>query len=307
MFLSIDATDKQLNLSWSVDVPWNNNRYVIFKMHPDSTTFDSIGQVATNRFTDTSLTNGRLYCYYIKSVGDYNLSSVISPIVNLSQEACASPIDNVSPCSPSFNLTANCDNGELRLRWNNIASCASDVSGYRVYRSDISNSELILIKEINDPNDTTYAAPQDSVGGCFTISSFDDSGNESILQERICTEYCPIYELPNVFTPNGDGINDLFTPVKPYRYVDSIQLYIYNRWGEQVFQSNDPAINWSGKHQKIQIKPAREFFNYKNELASGGVYYYVCEVYEQSLEPLKPRIIKGTLTILDPKSIQEKQ
>lgn len=308
MFLTINATDQQLTLNWSVDVPWNNNRYVVFRMHPDSANFDSIAQTLTNRFVDTNLMNERRYCYYIKSVGDYNLTNVVSPIVNLSQEACAEPMDNISPCTPTFSLSANCDDGELQMKWNDVSrTCATDAVGYRVYRSDISSSQLILVKEINNPNDTTYIAPKDSVGGCFTISAFDGSGNESTLGERICTEYCPIYELPNVFTPNGDGVNDLFTPIKPYRYVDSIQLNVYNRWGERVFQSNDPAINWDGKHQKIQIKPARDLLNYYNESVSGGVYFYTCEVYEQSLDPLEPRIIKGTITILDPKSIQEKQ
>ena len=53
-----------------------------------------------------------------------------------------------------------------------------DVSGYRIYRSNLRNSDLVLIETISDPNDTVYVAPKDSVGGCYMITAFDASGNE---------------------------------------------------------------------------------------------------------------------------------
>lgn len=55
---------------------------------------------------------------------------------------------------------------------------------------------------------------------------------------------CPAY-VPNVFTPNGDGLNDLFIPLiscGPEQY----ELLIFNRWGNEVFSSNDPNRHWNG-------------------------------------------------------------
>ena len=52
--------------------------------------------------------------------------------------------------------------------------------------------------------------------------------------------------MPNVFTPNGDGSNDIFKPVKS-KGIAEMQTYIYNRWGGQVFETNNPNIEWDGQ------------------------------------------------------------
>lgn len=308
IFLSTNASDERVELSWSDNTPWNNNRYDIFRSVNGTNNYDSIGNSNTLNYTDSQLTNGVTYCYYIRSIGSYNLTSVINPIVNLSQENCATPIDNISPCSPTINLESNCENGFMRLSWNNLSkNCAPDLEGYRIYFSKNRTAPLSLLVEINNVNDTFYLAPSDSVGGCFTVTGVDSTGNESLFPTSLCAEYCPKYELPNVFTPNGDGKNDLFTPLKPFKYVDSIQINIYNRWGKVVFNSTNPEINWNGQHQNIKINNLRDQFNVTNSTVSSGVYFYVCEVFELSLEPTEPRIIKGTITVLDSQILQEKQ
>lgn len=64
----------------------------------------------------------------------------------------------------------------------------------------------------------------------------------------------------NVFTPNGDGINDLFffrsEGLKTYKCI------IYNRWGNEISRLNDQVVGWDGK-------------NSNNQLCPDGVYYYV--------------------------------
>lgn len=67
--------------------------------------------------------------------------------------------------------------------------------------------------------------------------------------------------VPNVFTPNGDGINDIFKLGGLWNYCyDTIDVKIYNRWGQLVFQSNTPTFEWDGT-------------NLKGEELSEGVYY----------------------------------
>ena len=68
---------------------------------------------------------------------------------------------------------------------------------------------------------------------------------------------------PNVFTPGKDGFNDLFTPF-PYKYIESIDLTIFNRWGRVVFESKNPDINWDG----IEMNTGRPVFRW-------GVLLYV--------------------------------
>ena len=61
------------------------------------------------------------------------------------------------------------------------------------------------------------------------------------------------FYLPNAFTPNGDGDNDVFLP-KGYK-IEDLQMLIFNRWGELIFESNDVNIGWDGKTKSNIFAP----------------------------------------------------
>ena len=52
---------------------------------------------------------------------------------------------------------------------------------------------------------------------------------------------------PNTFTPDGDGLNEVFLPVGVGYDLNSFQLFVFDRWGELIFQSNDHTKGWNGK------------------------------------------------------------
>ncbi|MFK7771275.1 MAG: gliding motility-associated C-terminal domain-containing protein [Saprospiraceae bacterium] len=57
-------------------------------------------------------------------------------------------------------------------------------------------------------------------------------------------------KIPNGFTPDGDGLNDILTPIVPEEFfgnITNVEFVIFNRWGTQVFVSNDLSIGWDGK------------------------------------------------------------
>jgi gliding motility-associated-like protein len=85
-----------------------------------------------------------------------------------------------------------------------------------------------------------------SRSGTYTYTYVDDGGCEQ-SGEFIVTgvEPEPTVYIPNSFTPNGDGINDLFRP----SVVDEMQDFsfrVYNRWGKLVFETADPTEGWNG-------------------------------------------------------------
>jgi gliding motility-associated-like protein len=109
-----------------------------------------------------------------------------------------------------------------------------------------------------------------SVAGCYAVTAIDSVGNESALSDTLCGDNCPSYTLPNVFTPNNDTHNDQFVPF-PYRGVKEIDLQVFNRWGQVVFTSKDPAIMWSATLKDT------------SEPVPDGVYFYTCGVVMKRL------------------------
>ena len=134
--------------------------------------------------------------------------------------------------------------------------------------------------------------------GCYYITAIDRSGNESGPSNIVCVDNCPNFELPNAFTPNGDGINDTFMAFdNPFskcpRFVESVEIIIVNRWGVEVFAYNsttanerDIYIRWDGKDKKGNDLPA-------------GAYFYSAVVRFDVLDPeLKEKKLKGTVQII---------
>ena len=101
----------------------------------------------------------------------------------------------------------------------------------------------------------------------------------------ICTDNCPEYELPKIFTPNGDNLNDQYIPVKN-KYIKDVDFVMYNRWGEIVFETSDPALKWDGKSKQMK------------QPVSDGTYYYICTVHEIHYYGIKERKLKGFVQIL---------
>jgi gliding motility-associated-like protein len=286
IFLSCTPNDNQLKISWQVNVPWINYRYDVYKLN--GTAWDSIATTKQLFYTDTSLVNGKHYCYKVKSVGAYPDTTLPSPLINWSQELCCTPVDLTPPCPLLLNIDTGCAVGRSILKWNNPnTSCSDDAKYYILYFKAEQGKELKVLDTIHPITLTTYTpAVVNSIAGCYAVTAVDSSGNESALSNVFCVDNCPAYELPNVFTPNNDNFNNLFTPLHPYRYVKDIDLKIYNRWGVEVFSTTHPDILWDGKNSQTKT------------LCSDGVYYYVCVINDIRLSGIVPRVLTGNIHLL---------
>jgi len=60
--------------------------------------------------------------------------------------------------------------------------------------------------------------------------------------------------MPNVFTPDGDGLNDIFLPVYKLDVDITFQMYIFNKWGEQIFSTNEISRGWDGTYKGVLCK-----------------------------------------------------
>jgi|GEM_PF-1456897 len=76
-------------------------------------------------------------------------------------------------------------------------------------------------------------------------------GTENCDLEIVTTLVLGEILFPDVFTPNGSGVNDTFRPMPNEQcslFVDSYSLIIWNRWGEKVFETSDYTEGWNGLH-----------------------------------------------------------
>jgi gliding motility-associated-like protein len=62
------------------------------------------------------------------------------------------------------------------------------------------------------------------------------------------------YFIPNAFSPNGDGLNDIFRVYAQYSNI-SFKMMIYDRWGQEVFYSGDIAKGWDGTYKGRECPP----------------------------------------------------
>lgn len=86
--------------------------------------------------------------------------------------------------------------------------------------------------------------------------------------------------IPNAFSPNNDGKNDIFKPMV-FGNVSQYRFSIYNRWGEKIFETSDPQKGWDGKIRSISIQSSS--------------YVWVCQY---KLEGEETKVEKGTVNLI---------
>lgn len=120
--------------------------------------------------------------------------------------------------------------------------------------------------------------------GSYFIAASDTLGCKSNYTVQVSSQNCKLCDvfLPSGFTPNGDGLNDIFKgsshcPIAEYH------LVIYNRWGKPVFESTNINVGWDGKINGL--------------LAETGTYVYTVS-YKNSNTENTNKIVSGTVVIL---------
>ena len=82
-----------------------------------------------------------------------------------------------------------------------------------------------------------------------TTSAFGCVNKDSI---RVIVEVVTLLDLPTAFSPNGDGINDVFHIVRWLNIQKLKEFAVYNRWGERVFATNDLYEGWDGTFRNME-------------------------------------------------------
>ncbi len=112
-----------------------------------------------------------------------------------------------------------------------------DVAGYKYYLW--STGETSSSIQIKDP--AQYSL--------LVTDSFNCKQYDTIEIAEVCP---PKVYVPNSFTPNGDGLNDIFKPSASF--VEKYTLTIYNKWGELIYTGTEKDEGWNGKYRNTEAK-----------------------------------------------------
>ena len=152
------------------------------------------------------------------------------------------------------------------------------------YRLDSIKVDIIMFPEIELGNDTTVCLGNSislnpgfanaytwSEGSKTSYLMVSDEGlywvqaangkcvsRDSIEVNYLNCDCVYMLEMPNVFTPNNDGLNDIFVP-KKFDCILNATMKIFNRWGNEIFSTNDILLGWDGQSNKIN-SPAGTYF-----------------------------------------------
>ena len=287
VFLAATPGDRKVRFTISKNVPWLNDSYDFFRYNPATSTWDSVGSTNTTTFVDTGLVNGEEYCYYVRSHGGYSFADKPQNLINLSERICVVPVDNEPPCPPDISVSSDCEELFNKIIWTISPSenCDADVAGYNIYFKGLKESDMHIIATVDasTASQYTHQLTEESISGCYAVSSFDVVGNESNLSLIVCIDSCNFYEIPNVFTPNGDGKNDHLI-ARASGLVEKVDFKLFTRTGVMIFSTEEPKLNWDGK--------------YKGNIVPPGVYFYQCDVFEWRLSGLEQFHLNGFVYVI---------
>jgi gliding motility-associated-like protein len=204
--------------------------------------------------------------------------NIANPVLTPQQTTTYTVTGTLGTCTQQRTVTITVFEGATANAGPDVAIIAGDVIQLQATGSVGSylwtpatglSSATVLTPNANPAVTTTYTLTVTSPQGCIA------SDNAVITVVPYCIK--PM----EAFTPNGDGINDLWLITNGTGCLTEAKAQVFNRYGSKVFESNDYKNNWNG--------------TYKGNPLPDGTYYYVISF---RLINGKTVVLKGNLTIL---------
>ncbi len=187
------------------------------------------GQTATSTNPVFCYSDPGTYDVTLTTVSDSGCSSKLTKIDMITVYPHPDPTISYSPqpvtlLTPTVQFTSTNPGGSPIVYWSWTFGDATD-------------SSSVLANPTHTYSDTgTY---------CVTLSVVDQHGCTANTVDCIVFDPLFTFYIPNAFSPNDDGVNDIFLPKG--NYIKSFEMYIFDRWGMKLFYTNDIYNGWNGK------------------------------------------------------------
>jgi gliding motility-associated-like protein len=268
------TNDNKISLSFTIDPTSDINRFRLEKKSGQSGSFQQIAEFPSEKSQ----------IKYTDPDADININNYyrLSAINN-----CSLPV-TVSNIASNIIFSLVRKGNDINLIWNSYKKWAGTLSAYKLF---MNTGNGFGEKAIILPVDTSYTISYSEImyqvtenEVCFYIIA-NEVGNpytfdgESRSQVK-CTSVLEIITVPNLFTPDGNTVNDLFRPVLSFNPLE-YHLIISNQDRKVVFESRDKESSWDGS---LNGKPLPQ-----------GVYLWFLKVVPPSGKSISRT---GTITIV---------
>jgi trimeric autotransporter adhesin len=119
---------------------------------------------------------------------------------------------------------------------------------------------------INTQFEPTHSFPEDHAGEYYIeLTGYSEFGcsSRAIKYVHVFRDY--IINVPNAFTPNNSGLNEVFKPVMTGFDEQGYTMYIFNRWGNLIFETHDMQVGWDGTFHNDNTQVQDGVFTWKIE------------------------------------------
>jgi gliding motility-associated-like protein len=239
---TINILTATVNPQEFIEVSWEKHptaiNYQVYRNGKELT------QIVGNTFNDSGVdVHNSVYSYKVAGI-----------------DSCGSFSQNSLPVK-NILLTGESQGNEFCIvRWTAFEQWHSGVESYVVEKKD-STGNFVPISQTSSQThqDNSFVSSVYENQSCYRIRATENNGNNQESTSNIlCLPYKTIIFLPNAFSPNGDGLNDVFNPIGVS--IENFHIEIYNQWGQQVFTSNNILNGWDG--------------TFKSSPSPQGTYYY---------------------------------
>ncbi|MEP7168711.1 MAG: gliding motility-associated C-terminal domain-containing protein [Bacteroidota bacterium] len=251
--------------------------YNLLKSSGASGTFDSIATVpfsGASGFTVNDpdvTTTGQSYYYQLESL-----------------DSCGNIVSK-SNVAKTILAKSVAENNFINLvTWDDYEGWDNGTGYFNIYRRLTPVSPLIYIASVastvNEYRDDVIEYYKNEGQFCYSVEAVERTLNtfgfrDSSFSNESCNWQVPLTYIPNAFAPFGQ--NTIFYPINVFVDMSNYSFEVFNRWGERIFQTNDPKAGWEG--------------DYKKQMMPAGVYVYLLRYLDNKGEEVKRR---GTVTLI---------
>ena len=159
-------------------------------------------------------------------------------------------------------------------------SCPNDQTGTIYVEASGGTPPYVYRWNTNPPQDSQLI--RGLPAGTYSVTVMDRNGCTFTFNDKEIREKYPRIQMPNAFSPNGDGFNDHFRAV--YECTTSFQMKVFSKWGEIIFYSDDIDVGWDGLFRG-------------SEVGNGTYSYLISYTTEVNGQPFS-EVVRGTIRLL---------